>query len=134
MAVAPALDGFLTNTPPASPASGASYVVGTSPTGAFAGKAGHLATYAEGGWRFIAPVAGLSALDKASGQTAVYRGGTWELGKLRGGQVEVAGVKVVGSQAAAIADPSGGTTVDTQARTALAAVLAALRGHGLIAP
>lgn len=37
-------------------------------------------------------------------------------------------------QPAAIASPTGGTTVDTEARAALNAVLAALRAEGLIAP
>jgi hypothetical protein len=40
---------------------------------------------------------------------------------------------VVGPQAAAIADPDGGAVVDGEARTAIAAILAALRSHGLIA-
>jgi hypothetical protein len=35
---------------------------------------------------------------------------------------------------AAIADPSGGTTADSEARAAIAQVLAALRQQGLIAP
>jgi hypothetical protein len=35
--------------------------------------------------------------------------------------------------AAAIADPSGGATIDAQARTAIVAILAALRAAGIIA-
>jgi hypothetical protein len=45
----------------------------------------------------------------------------------------VAGTKVVGAQGAAVADASGGATVDTEARAALNALLARLRAHGLIA-
>jgi hypothetical protein len=45
----------------------------------------------------------------------------------------VGGVQVVGSQQAAIADPSGGGTIDAEARAALAALLVAARTHGLIA-
>jgi phage baseplate assembly protein V len=45
----------------------------------------------------------------------------------------VSDIKVVGAQGAAVLDPVGGTIVDVQARTALAAVLARLRAHGLIA-
>jgi len=40
---------------------------------------------------------------------------------------------VVGVQQAAIAEPSSGDTVDGEARTAIDAILAALRSHGLIA-
>lgn len=46
---------------------------------------------------------------------------------------KVAGVKVIGAQAAAIADASGGATVDTEARAALNDLLAKLRTHGVIA-
>jgi hypothetical protein len=46
--------------------------------------------------------------------------------------VLVDGVKVVGARQPAIADPTGGTSVDGEARDTLRAVLAALRGHGLI--
>lgn len=46
---------------------------------------------------------------------------------------EVGGVKVVGAQGAAVADAAGGVTIDTEARTALNALLARLRTHGLIA-
>jgi len=41
--------------------------------------------------------------------------------------------KVVGAQQAAVADASGGATIDVEARTALNALLARLRTHGLIA-
>ena len=43
------------------------------------------------------------------------------------------GTKVVGAQGAAVADASGGAIVDAEARTALNALLARLRTHGLIA-
>lgn len=43
------------------------------------------------------------------------------------------GTKVVGAQGAAVADAAGGATVDAEARTALNALLARLRTHGLIA-
>jgi hypothetical protein len=46
---------------------------------------------------------------------------------------KVSGIKVVGSQQAAIVDPTGGVTVDSQARTAIIAILTALEAHGLIA-
>lgn len=46
---------------------------------------------------------------------------------------QVDGTKVVGNQGASVADASGGATIDTQARTAINALLARLRTHGLIA-
>lgn len=41
------------NSPPGSPTEGDSYVVGTVPTGAWAGRANTIATYTAGGWRFV---------------------------------------------------------------------------------
>lgn len=42
-----------TNTPPASPANGSRYIVGTAPTGAWAGQANRLARWLDGGWSFF---------------------------------------------------------------------------------
>lgn len=49
------------------------------------------------------------------------------------GEYQVGSAKVVGARGAAVADPSGGATVDTECRTQLSALLARLRTHGLIA-
>lgn len=45
----------------------------------------------------------------------------------------VSGTQVVGAQGAAVADASGGAIIDSEARTALNALLARVRTHGLIA-
>ena len=63
---------------------------------------------------------------------AVFRGGIWETGALRGDQLLIAGEQVVGARGGAIAGPSGGSTVDAEARATLDQVLTALRTHGLI--
>jgi hypothetical protein len=130
--VSAAIEGLPLATPPVSPAVGSCYLVAASPTGAWAGQANKLAAFTSGGWRFVAPFEGLAALVRSSGSTAVYRNGAWEVGKVRGSEVSVDGVKVVGAQQAAILAPTGGTTVDAQARTAIGSILAALRTHGLI--
>ncbi|AOR76345.1 Gp138 family membrane-puncturing spike protein [Novosphingobium resinovorum] len=49
------------------------------------------------------------------------------------GEYQVGGTKVVGEQQSAITDPTGGSTVDNGARTAIGGILSALRAHGLIA-
>lgn len=49
-------------------------------------------------------------------------------------QLHINGQKVVSARQAAVADASGGSTVDTEARAAINALLARLRTHGLIAP
>ena len=81
---------------------------------------------------FSRSIDGLAAVVRSSGSTAVYGNGAWEIGKLRGSEVIVDGVKVVGSRQAAIRAPAGGSTTDAEARTAIGAILAALRAHGLI--
>ena len=50
------------------------------------------------------------------------------------GGYEVDGLQVVGSRGAAIPTPTGGGTVDAEARTAIGSILSAMRTHGLIAP
>jgi Protein of unknown function (DUF2793) len=40
---------------PAAPTLGQSWIVGAAPTGAWAGKAAHIASWTSGGWRFCAP-------------------------------------------------------------------------------
>jgi hypothetical protein len=119
-------------TPPTAPSLGAGYIVGSSPTGAWAGKSQSVAAFTSGGWRFLAAVEGMSLYVKASGSWATYRLGVWEIGTLRGSSVVLGGQQVVGGRAAAIASATGGTTIDVQARVVLDQVLAALRQHGLI--
>lgn len=119
--------------PPSSPVLGSCYIVAASPTGAWSGQAGKLAAFTSGGWRFITPVEGMSLFVRSSAVDARYRSGAWEIGQLRGDKLLIAGQQVVGPQAGAIANPTGGSTNDAEARSALAAILSALRQHGLIA-
>jgi hypothetical protein len=48
-------------------------------------------------------------------------------------EYRVSGTKVVGSQGATITDPTGGTVQDSEARTAINAIIDRLQAHGLIA-
>lgn len=121
------------NDAPASPAYGNCFLVGASPTGAWAGNANALASYSAAGWRFIAPVEGMQAWVKSLQVVARYRSGAWEIGAARAERLLIGGEQVVGTRAAAIADPAGGTTIDAESRSAVAAILVALRQHGLIA-
>lgn len=118
--------------PPATPTVGACYIVGDSATGAWAGKSQAVAGYSTGGWRFIAPLEGMSAYVKASGVWANYRSGAWELGTLRGSSIIVDGQQVVGARTSAITSATGGTIVDNEGRAVIDQILVALRTHGLI--
>ena len=119
--------------PPAAPAIGSCYIVSSGATGIWTGHEGEVAAYTPGGWRYIAPVDGMTFDVRSSDVSAVHRNGGWELGLVRASALVIGGAQVVGARASAIADPAGGTSVDSQARTAVGQILAALRHHGLIA-
>ncbi|WP_445191769.1 DUF2793 domain-containing protein [Sphingomonas sp. Tas61C01] len=119
--------------PPAAPTAGDAWVVGAAAGGAWTGQANAIAAWTAGGWRFVDPREGMTVWSIADRRDVRYSGGTWTSGDLRGGCVLIDGVKVVGARGGAITAPAGGTVIDKEARAALAAVLAALRGHGLIA-
>jgi len=119
-------------TPPASPAIGACYIVADAATDAWAGKSQCVAAWTSGGWRFIDPLEGMLLYERTSATWAAYRSGAWELGMVRGAALLIGGVQVVGPRDIAIDSPTGGTVVDTEARTAIDALLGTLRRHGLI--
>jgi hypothetical protein len=133
MLLCPAVEGPAIAAPPASPAAGSCYIVGVAATGAWAGQDGAIAAYSDGGWRFAAPLEGAQVLDKASGQMMVRRSGAWEAGVVRAQEVRINGQAVVRERQPAVPDPVGGTVTDSQCRAAVAAILATLRTHGLIA-
>jgi hypothetical protein len=128
----PAVETVPMNEPPANAAAGQCYIVGPEPSGVWQGKSNTLASYAESGWRFVNCPSGTSVFIRSEGVFATFAGGIWELGAIRGSQLLIDGQKVVGARGAAIADPTGGSTIDAEARGALDQILAALRGHGLI--
>jgi hypothetical protein len=117
---------------PADPAPGDCWIVGTVPTGDWVGEAGKLAIWTAGGWRFSQPRAGMQVWLVESDAYAQWNGSAWVTGRLSGTAVEIAGQQVVGPRESAIGDVIGGSVIDDRARAAIAAILAALRSHGLI--
>ena len=63
--------------PPVSPAEGARYIVGSSPTGAWSGHAGKVAAYQDGAWMLYAPVEGWIAWIADEDVAVVWDGATW---------------------------------------------------------
>lgn len=108
----PAIEGEA-NDPPAAPAAGDTWLVGPAPTGAWADNAGRLASFQAGSWIFAVPRDGLRVLDRSVGQDIRYDGG-WQ-------------------RAVTPAAPSGGTTVDSEARAAIVELLSALVAGGILA-
>ena len=128
-----AVEGVGMTAPPAAPGIGQSWIVGATPTGDWAGQAHALASWTDGGWRFQTPVPGLGVTVAATGTEARWDGEAWRVGDVRAERVLIGGVQVVGARRGAIPAPAGGATVDAEARAAVAAILFALRTHGLVA-
>ena len=105
-----AIEGTAT-TPPTTPVNGTNWLVASGATGAWAGQGGNLACMQNGNWVFVVPRDGMLVLNRANGQMQHYFGG-WET-------------------PAAPSAPTGGTTVDDVARTAINALIAALKLAGI---
>ena len=99
-------------TPPATPANGFNWLVAVGATGDWAGQDGKIACYQSGNWLFVAPFDGLSIFNRSTNQFVHYSNG-WKT-------------------PSSVIAPSGGTTIDTQARSALAALISALQTAGVL--
>ena len=107
----PAIEGEASS-PPESPGDGESWLVGASPSGAFAGREGSLACYQLGAWIFAAPRDGMRVLDRSTGQF-LHRHGEWR----RETTPEF---------------PTGGEVVDQQSRATIVAILHLLERTGIL--
>lgn len=101
------------STPPSTPSDGQAWLVGTGATGAWAGQDGAIALRQAGQWLFATARDGIHLLNKSSGQWMSRISGAWHA-------------------PAVPAAPSGGSVVDTEARSALAALVTALRTAGIL--
>lgn len=100
------------DTPPADAESGRAWLVGSAPTGAWIGHENEIALRQSGQWIFATPVAGLRIFDLAAKQFVVFTD-AWQ-------------------KADAVAEPTGGLTVDSEARAAIGALLLALRAASVL--
>lgn len=119
-------------TPPGSPAAGQSWLVAAGATGAWAGEDDRLACWTGGGWRFVAPLPGMPVWNKADGVWLHWTGSGWSDGALPATALSIGGQQVVGPRLPDVPSPSGGTTIDAEARAAVDALIATLKSHGLI--
>ena len=127
-----AVAGDPTDEIPPDPTPGDSWIVGPTPTGAWAGRAHHLATWTDGGWRFVAPVPGMTAWKLDAGYRSHWTGAAWSNGNWPVAALTIGGQQVVGPRLETVSSPSGGTIIDAEARAAVDGVIVALRTHGLI--
>lgn len=126
-----AVEGNPLTDPPASPASGRSWIVGAPASGSWAGKDGNLACWTDGGWRFVPPITGMAVWNKTEGYWIRYDGTAWNDGGLNVAMLTIGGQQVVGARQPAVPSPSGGATIDSEARAAIGALIATLISHGL---
>lgn len=99
--------------PPASAVDGQCWIVGVAPTGAWTGQGNAIAIRTGGGWRFVPPREGMRAMRLTDGAQLRFDGGGW-------------------AAPAAIAAPSGGSTIDSEARSALSTLILHLAAQGLL--
>ena len=117
---------------PAQPQVGQCWIVAAGAGGAWSENDHRLAAWTGGGWRFIAPGAGMRVWNKAAGFWVHWNGASWSNGELPAGALHVAGQQVVAGRQPPILSPSGGTIIDAEARAAVAQIIATLMSHGLI--
>jgi hypothetical protein len=119
--------------PPADPAPGQCWIVAAGAAGAWAGQAGAIACWTGGGWRFVPPRAGLSIEIADRGHALRHDGAAWRDGAIRDDGVYLDDERVIAQRQPGISAPTGGATIDAEARSTIADILAMLRIHGLIA-
>ncbi len=73
--------GFGATNPPADPAPGDVHALGAAPTGAWAGQDNTLATWHDGAWVFITPLAGWRAWGVSEAELRIWDGAAWGLPK-----------------------------------------------------
>jgi len=134
MAVALTVESAGIAMPPASPQAGQCWIVASGGTGEWAGRDGAIAGWTVNGWRFLAPANGWRCWAVDRGHMLHFEGQGWIDGQMRADGFHVGSKRVVGARRPAIANPAGGLIQDNEARSTIGALLAAMRGHGLIEP
>ncbi|RJF90794.1 DUF2793 domain-containing protein [Sphingomonas cavernae] len=128
----PVAEELARDTPPEAPLAGQAWIVGGAPTGAWIDRVDQIACWTVGGWRYVAPFEGMHVWLRGAELWAVRGESAWAQGVARVSEVQVAGMRVLGTRQPMIAEPTGGSVVDDQARGTVTAILIALRAHGLI--
>jgi hypothetical protein len=94
---------------------GKCWLIGAGATGIWLSKAGQIALWTGGSWRYLLPIDGMCVWNNANSTRMFRRDGVW-------------------FTSAAISDPTGGSVIDIEARAAVAAILQLLRQNGNLMP
>lgn len=99
--------------PPSDPASGQCWIVGALPTGGWTDQENALALWTTGGWRFMLPREGMSVTRLTDRAQLRFEAGAW----IAPGVIEA---------------PAGGSTIDSEARSAISTLILHLVAQGLL--
>ena len=116
--------------PPATPALGSCYIVPAAGATAWGHPAGTLLHWQGAGWLARTPRDGQIVMITDESAMLVH-GGNWQAQWPVTG-LRVAGRTVLAASPGAVALPSGGSVVDSQARATLAVLVAALQQQGIV--
>lgn len=128
-----AVESLARSTPPEAPAAGQAWIVAGSPVGIWAGRAGEIASYGAGGWRYVTPQQGCVAWLRDVQRFAVFTAEGWRDDGWPVAALRIGPRTVLGGGMSVVPAPAGGTVIDTEARAAIAALVAGLRIQGLVA-
>lgn len=109
----PAIEAGPLAVPPSDPANGQCWIVGAAPTGAWADQENALALWTAGGWRFVPPREGMSVTRLTDRVQLHFEAGAW----IAPGVIE---------------PPAGGSTIDSEARSAISTLILHLAAQGLL--
>ena len=101
-----------TGAPPTNPGEGECFIIDVAASGDWAGHEDEIAVRIGSDWHFVFPHNGMSVFDQEAGVKKQYNGG-W----------------VAASQ---VTQPSGGSTVDAEARAAISVLLGELQKLGIL--
>lgn len=118
--------------PPVAPEAGQCWVVGAGAIAAWLGKEGMIASWTASGWLFLTPGPDWRAWVRDRGHMIRFDGANWVDDPVRNDGLYLGDMRVVAARQEAIEAPDGGVIRDLEARHAVAAILSALRAHGLI--
>lgn len=99
--------------PPTGPVEGQCWIVGATPTRGWIGQENSIALWTAGGWRFASARDGMQVTRLADGARLRFDGAAW------------IGPEVVGA-------PIGGSTIDSEARSAISTLILHLAAQGLL--
>ena len=98
--------------PPAGPADGTAYIVGSNAQNEWDGREGMLALRIAGSWQFVPPQRGMHVFDRTAGCMRIFRN-EW-------------------SGPSSVSPAEGGTNIDAEARSAIDGIIVALQNAGII--